>query len=171
MERVLIVGCPGAGKSTMARQLAEQLNLPLVHLDALFWLPDWKEREKDEFDALVLEELRKPQWIIDGNFGRTLSTRLQYCDTVIYLDFSSFACLRGVLKRVITTHGKVRLDMGAGCPERFDWAFLKYVRNFNKTTREKMLSRIAAADPSVTRIILRNRRQVTKLLKTIRECQ
>ena len=167
MERVLIVGCPGAGKSTMARQLAEQLNLPLVHLDALFWLPDWKEREKDEFDALVLEELRKPKWIIDGNFGRTLSTRLQYCDTVIYLDFSSFACLRGVLKRVITTHGKVRLDMGAGCPERFDWAFLKYVWNFNKTTREKMLSRMSSADPSVKRITLRNRRQVKKFLNTL----
>lgn len=166
MERILIIGCPGSGKSTLARQIAKKLNHPLVHLDSLFWLPAWKERDKEEFDAMVLEELQKPKWIIDGNYGRTLPLRLQYCDTVIFLDFSSFACMRGVLQRVIANRGKVRSDMGAGCPERFDWSFMTYVWQFNRTQRKKLYDKLAAA-PSVKRVILRNRRQVKKFLNTL----
>jgi adenylate kinase family enzyme len=167
MERILIVGCPGAGKSTLARQLTEKLDLPLVHLDALFWLPGWVERDRETFDSLLFAELSKPKWIIDGNFSRTFSTRLDHCDTVIYLDFSRVSCVCGVLKRVMTNLGKVRPDMGEGCPERFDLAFLTYVWNFNKRNREKMFSRMDAADPSVQRIVLHNRRQVKKFLSSL----
>ena len=167
MERILIIGCPGAGKSTLARQMAEKLDLPLIHLDSLFWLPGWVERDKGEFDALLAEELGKPQWIIDGNYGRTLSARLEACDTVILLDFGRFACLRGVLKRVITQRGKVRPDMGAGCPERFDRAFLKYVWSFRKTQRNKLFAKLAAAPDSVSRIVLKRRRRVKAFLKSL----
>ena len=136
MERILIIGCGGSGKSTLARQLGEKLNLPVVHLDKLFWKPGWVESSKEEIDAKIMEEISKPQWIMDGNFNRTMPVRIKYCDAVIYLDFSRFACLRGVLKRVLTTYGKVRPDMGDGCPERFDWEFLKWVWNFKKNKRE-----------------------------------
>ena len=151
------------GKSFLSWKLSEKLDLPLVHLDSLFWLPGWKERSRDEFDLLLGAELNKPQWIIDGNFGRTLPLRLEYCDTVIFLDFSRWACVCGVLKRVLSNWGKVRPDMGAGCPERFDWAFLKFVWNFNKTGRKKLYSRFSSADPSVKIVILRNRRQAPAL--------
>lgn len=167
MERVLIIGCPGAGKSTLGRLLADKTGLPLVHLDALFWLPGWKERDKSEFDALVLAELGKPKWIMDGNYGRTLSTRLKYCDTVIFLDYGRFTCLWGVLKRVFIHRGDVRPDMGEGCPERFDWAFLKYVWSFSKTNRDKLLSRIQAASGFVTCVILKNRREGAKFLESL----
>lgn len=167
MERILIVGCPGAGKSTLARQMAEKLDLPLIHLDQLFWLPGWVSREKNDFDALLQAELDKPKWIIDGNYGRTLSRRLEYCDTVIFLDFSTAACLRGVLKRVFSSRGKVRPDMGAGCPERLDWKFLNYVRTFRRNHWESLMEKIFVADPSVNRIFLRNRRQVEKFLKQL----
>ena len=167
MERILIIGCPGAGKSTLARQLAEKLDLPLIHLDSLFWLPGWKERDKGEFDALLAEELGKPQWIIDGNYGRTLATRLEFCDTVIFLDFGRFACLRGVLTRVWTQRGKVRPDMGEGCPERFDWTFFKYVWSFRKTNRDKLYAKLSASPDSVSRIILKTRRQVKRFLASL----
>jgi adenylate kinase family enzyme len=167
MERILIIGCPGAGKSTLSRQMAEKLDLPLIHLDSLFWLPGWKERDKGEFDALLAAELDKPQWIMDGNYGRTLATRLEFCDTVIFLDFGRFACLRGVLKRVITQRGKVRPDMGAGCPERFDWTFLKYVWSFRKSQRDKLYAKLSASPDAVSRIILKNRRQVKKFLESL----
>ena len=137
MERIIIIGCGGAGKSTLARQLGEKTGLPVVHLDKLFWHPGWVESTKDEIDAKILEEMQKPQWILDGNYNRTLPMRLEKCDTVIYLDFSRFACLMGVVKRVVTTYGKVRPDMGEGCPERFDWEFLQWVWNFNRKHREK----------------------------------
>ena len=167
MERILVIGCPGAGKTTLARQMSEKLNLPLIHLDSLFWLTGWKERERDEFDRLLGEALEKPKWIIDGNYGRTLPLRLQYCDTVVFLDFPTGVCLWGVIRRVVTNWGRVRPDMGAGCPERLDWEFLRYVRDFNKTNREKLLSKIAAADPSVKVITLKSRREVRKFCNEI----
>ena len=167
MERILIIGCPGAGKSTLARQMAQKLGIPLVHLDAMFWLPGWVERDKGEFDGLLLEELTKPNWIIDGNYSRTLATRLEYCDTVIFLDFSTAACLCGVLKRVLSNRGKVRADMGPGCPERFDFKFLQYVRNFRRTSRDKLMAKLEAASPRVKPIVLRNRRQVTAFLASL----
>ena len=74
---------------------------------------------------------------MDGNFNRTIPERLERCDTVIYLDFSRLACGRGVIKRIVTTHGTVRPDMGEGCPERIDFEFLKWVWNFNKNKRER----------------------------------
>ena len=136
MERILIIGCGGAGKSTLAQQLGKKLNLPVVHLDKLFWKPGWVESSQEEMDEKIRQELEKPKWIMDGNFNRTIPERMKYCDTVIYLDFSRTACWLGVLKRILTTYGKVRPDMGEGCPERFDLDFLKWVWNFNKKNRE-----------------------------------
>ena len=81
MKRILIIGNAGAGKSTFAKALSQKLGLPLVHLDQLFWYGDWQTVERSEFDRQLQAELEKPQWIIDGNFSRTLPHRLQYCDT------------------------------------------------------------------------------------------
>ncbi len=168
MERIIIIGCGGAGKSTLARKLGEMLDLPVVHLDKLFWKPGWVETTAEEFDALLAMELVKDHWIMDGNFNRTMPKRIKRCDTIIYLDFSRFACLTGVLKRIITTYGKVRPDMGEGCPERIDLDFLKWVWNFNKNKREsyyKMLNEVE----NVETIVLKNRRAVKLFLKNLNQ--
>lgn len=166
MERILIIGCGGAGKSTLARQMGEKTGLPVVHLDQLFWHPGWVESTKDEIDAKILEELGKPRWIMDGNYNRTLPLRLEKCDTVIYLDFSRFACLLGVLKRVLTTYGTVRPDMAEGCPERFDLEFLQWVWNFNKNHREKYY-RLLNETEGIEKIVLKNRRMVKRFLRSL----
>ena len=101
MKRIIIIGCGGAGKSTLARQLGEKLNLPVVHLDKLFWRPNWISVSQEEFDELHRRELAKETWILDGNFNRTMPERIARCDTVIYLDFSRFACLMGVARRIV----------------------------------------------------------------------
>ena len=163
MERIVIIGCGGAGKSTLARQLGEKLNIPVVHLDKLFWNPGWVEKSKEEFDALHEQELAKEKWIMDGNFNRTMPQRIARCDTVIYLDFSRIACLLGVLKRVLTTYGKVRPDMGEGCPERIDFEFLKWVWGYNKNKRERNYKLLNEAQHAET-IVLKNRRAVRKFL-------
>ena len=164
MKRVLIIGCSGAGKSTLARKLGEKTGLPVVHLDALFWKPGWVESEREAFDAGVLAELEKSAWIMDGNYARTLPMRLEKCDTVIYLDFPRLLCIFGVLKRVLTTYGTVRPDMPEGCPERFDWEFLKWVWNFNRNNREKTYGQLEKL-PADKVIILKNRREVRKFLQ------
>jgi adenylate kinase family enzyme len=95
-----------------------------------------------------------------------MSQRLERCDTVIYLDFSRFACLMGVLKRVITTYGKERPDMGEGCPERIDFEFLKWVWDFNKNKRERYYKMLNEAEGKQT-IVLKNRRMVKRFLKSL----
>jgi adenylate kinase family enzyme len=166
MERIVIIGCGGAGKSTLARQLGEKLDIPVVHLDKLFWRPGWVQVSKEEFDKLHREVLAREKWIMDGNFDRTMEERITRSDTVIYLDFSRFACLMGVLKRVFITYGKVRPDMGEGCPERIDWDFLKWVWDFNKNKREKNYRLLNEAEGKET-IVLKNRRAVKKFLEQV----
>ena len=166
MERIVIIGCGGSGKSTLARQLGEKLNLPVVHLDKLWWKPGWVETSREDFDAKLAEELAKPQWIMDGNFNRTIETRIAKCDTIIYLDFSRVACVLGVLKRVITTYGKVRPDMGDGCPERFDLEFLKWVWSFNDKNRQRYYGILNEAQ-GVETIVLKNRRMVKRFLNSL----
>ena len=165
MERIMIIGCGGAGKSTLARQLGEKTGLPVVHLDKLFWRPGWVSLSREEFAAVHRAAIAGERWIMDGNFDRTIPERLARCDTVIYLDFSRLTCLLGVAKRVLTTYGKVRPDMGDGCPERIDWEFLKWVWNFNKNKRERYHRLLREAEAKV--IILKNRRQVRKFLGSI----
>ena len=166
MERIIIIGCGGSGKSTLARALGEKTGLPVVHLDKLFWKPGWVESTRDEIDAKIQMEMEKPRWIMDGNYNRTMAERIRHCDTVIYLDFSRMACVFGVLKRVITTYGTVRPDMGEGCPERFDWKFLQWVWNYNREKRERNYRLLKEAE-DVEIIILKNRTAVKKFLKSL----
>ena len=118
MQKILLIGNAGAGKTTFAKQLALKLHLPLVHLDNLYWCGDWDHLSRDEFDVILQSELEKPQWIIDGNFNRTIPYRLQYCDTVFYFDFPTITCLAGITKRTLTNLGKVRPDMGGNLRHR-----------------------------------------------------
>lgn len=166
MERILIIGCGGAGKSTLARQLGEKLELPVVHLDKLFWKPGWVEESFEEFDRKLAIELEKTRWIMDGNFNRTMPQRLSKCDTIIYLDFSRWACLWGVVRRIITTYGTVRPDMGDGCPERFDLNFLRWVWNYNRDKRQRNY-RLLNEATHAEKIVLKNHRMVKQFLKSL----
>ena len=163
MKRIMIIGCGGAGKSTLARQLGEKTGLPVIHLDKLFWHPGWVESSKDEIDEKIMAAMAEPRWIMDGNYNRTLPKRLQHCDMVIYLDFSRLACLLGVTKRVLTTYGTVRPDMAEGCPERFDLEFLRWVWNFNKKHQERYYRLLNETD-GIEKIVLKDRRAVRRFL-------
>lgn len=136
MKRILVIGGNGSGKTTISGKLSAKFGLPLVHLDALYWRDNWTTVSRDEFDRLLQIELEKPEWIIDGNFSRTMEHRFRYADTILYFDFSTLKCICGILKRVIKNHGESRPDMGGNCPERFDWQFMKDVFYFNRRNRK-----------------------------------
>ena len=173
MRRILIIGNAGSGKSTFAVALAQKLGLPLIHLDQLYWQGNWEHVSREEFDAVLQAELKKTQWIIDGNFNRTLPHRLANCDTVFFFDMPAALCLWGITKRVLTNYGKTRKDMGGNCPEYFDKQKLELYRNvlaFNRQHRKdyyKLLENAAHAKV----IVFRNRRQVKDFLKGCEEEQ
>ncbi len=127
MERVLVIGSPGAGKSTAAERLAASLRVPVHHLDMLFWQPGWREPRREEFEGRLARVLAEPAWVVDGNYLWTLPKRLAVADAVLWLDFPTSTCLHGVLARWVRFRGQQRPDMAPHCPEKVDWTFLWYV--------------------------------------------
>ena len=166
MEKILIIGCPGSGKTTLARALGEKLGLTVVHLDRLWWTGGWQNVSMEEFDARLENALKLDKWIIDGNYSRTMETRLQHCDTVIYLDFSRWTCLTGWIRRVIRNWGHARPDMGEGCAEWFDPEMAKWIWDFNKNNRERYYRLLNETD-NIEKIVLKNRRAVKRFLKSL----
>ena len=139
MRRVLVLGCPGAGKSTLARSLGEALSLPVVHLDKLWWKSGWVNRTEGEFDALLDAVLLGEEWVIDGNYLRTLPRRLERCDAVVLLDYPRRVCLFRALRRILSWRGRPRPDMAADCPERLDGEFVRWIWEFHRTQRPRVL--------------------------------
>ena len=167
MKRILIIGCGGAGKTTLARQLGEKLNLPVVHLDQIFWSPgNWQHMERAAFDAALERELAKECWIMDGNYDRTLPLRMQHCDTIIYLDFTMVRCMTGWLGRVIKNWGHARADMAPGCNEWFDPEMARFIWRYNRDNRQRNY-RLLNEAKGVEAIVLKNRCAVKKFLKSL----
>ncbi len=163
MEKIIIIGCPGSGKTTLAKLLGDKLNLPVVHLDRLQWKGNWETIRGEEFDNLLKAEMEKDAWIIDGNYNRTIPMRLQYCDTVIFLDYPTLVSISGALTRMIKNYGKVRQDMGGNCRERFDPKFFWFILTFNIKNRKRYYRMLEDTEDKNV-IILRSRKEAEKFL-------
>jgi len=133
-NKISIIGGPGTGKTTLSNILSKKYNLPVTHLDGIHHLNNWKIRDKSERDQIILDIIKKEKWVIDGTYHNTLKIRLEKSDFIIWLDYSTFAQLNGVLKRYFKTHGKEREEI-PGCKERLNLEFLKYILNYNKKKR------------------------------------
>ncbi len=169
MKRILIIGNAGSGKTTFAKALAEKTQLPLVHLDKLFWCGEWEHLSRDEFDAVLQIELEKDEWIIDGNFSRTIPHRLKYCDTVFYFDLPAITCLWGSTVRVIKNYGKSRDDMGGNCPEYFDKqkvSLYKAIFSFNRNHRKKY-RKLLGEQKNKNVVIFKSRKQACSYLNSL----
>lgn len=151
MQRVLIIGSPGAGKSTLAHAVAARTQLPLYHMDKIHWLPGWIERDRAEALAEVEQVLDHARWIIDGNYGSSLPIRIQRADTVVWLDYPTHLCLGRALKRWWHYRGRSRPDMTDGCPERLNLEFLLYVLMFRSNWQHRNGQAMAAFSGTVLR--------------------
>ena len=135
MKKVIIIGCPGSGKSTFARALHRKTGIPLHHLDLLYWNADKTTVEKSVFLDRLARVIATDSWIIDGNYGSTLEQRLAACDTVIFLDYPLDVCLDGIRAR----RGKPRDDMPWIETEE-DAEFIRFIEGYNDQQRPKVLS-------------------------------
>ncbi|MFD1674403.1 DNA topology modulation protein [Alicyclobacillus fodiniaquatilis] len=164
MKKIMIIGSGGSGKSVMARKLGDITKLPVYHLDALFWKPGWVATPNDEWDDMQKELIQRDEWIIDGMYNRTLDIRLSAADTVIFIDLPRWITTYRVIKRRVQYHGKTRPDLHDGCPEKLDWAFVKWVWNFPKNRRAIIMEKIQKhANKNV--IILRSLKDIDELIE------
>lgn len=139
MQRVLVVGIPGGGKTTLAMKLAEKTGLPLIELDQVFWRPGWKVTPRDEWRMKLTQMVAEPRWIIAGHYGNSLDIRLPRADTVIICDRNRVTALRRAAMRMLVSYGRQREGMAEGCPERFELDFFRYIWRFNDRERPRLI--------------------------------
>ena len=158
MKKVIVIGCPGSGKSTVSRAVHNKLGIPLYHLDMMYWNADKTTVEKSVFLERLSIVLEKDEWIIDGNYGATMELRMAACDTVIFLDYSLDVCLDGIRER----RGKPRSDMPWIETEE-DSEFIEFIKNYNEQQKPKVLELLKKySDKNI--IILESREQADAFL-------
>lgn len=169
MQRVLVMGCCGSGKTTFARALAAKFDLPLISLDRLFWQPGWRESDPGDFSRKVTHETAQTAWVMDGNYIRhgAGAMRRERADTVLWFDLPRHVCVAGILRRIVTSYGKVRPEMAPGCPERFDPAFLHYVWTYGKFQRPDLLEYFKGLRPDQRFVTFSTRAQASVFLSGV----
>ncbi len=136
MKKIMVIGCPGSGKSTFSRTLHKLTGIPLFHLDMMNWNSDRTIVDKDIFLNQLLKTIHMDEWIIDGNYGSTIELRLQACDTVVFLDYSTNICLDGIKKR----RGKQRTDIPwIENEDEEDTEFIEFIKNYNYQNRPMVM--------------------------------
>lgn len=162
MKKVIILGCPGSGKSTFARKLQEKTGLPLYYLDMIWHKPDKTTLTQEEFDEKLHELIARDEWIIDGNYSRTLEPRLQACDTAFVFDLPLEVCLAGAQARV----GTKRIDMPWEETE-LSQEFLNYILSFSQQQLPRLLQLARQYSAQKQVVFFRSRQECDDFLKSL----
>lgn len=162
MERIAIIGCGGSGKSTIAKHLSTLLDLPLTHLDAIFYDQGWNPLPHEEFAAEQEKLVAGERWLIEGNYASTLPIRLTAADTVIFLDLPAITCLWGILQRRWRYRGGQHHQDGVF--DRITVSFIKYIWGYRKTMRPKVIALTAEHGSGATLIVLPSRKAANQFV-------
>ena len=169
MERILVMGSSGSGKSTFARRLSTMTGIPMVSLDALYWRPGWIPSDPAEFEERVTDVACQPRWIMDGNYiSHGGEIRRRVADGVFWFDLPRRTCMVGILARIATSYGQVRSEMAPGCPEKIDAEFFRYVWTYRARQRPKLLKYFEGLRPDQAFICFTSRVQAKRYLTDVR---
>ena len=160
-RRILVLGCPGSGKSTFARRLQEKTGLPLIHLDNVWWRADRTHISRDEFDRVLAGLLAGESWIMDGDYSRTYEVRLRACDTAIFLDYPEAVCMAGIVARV----GQNRPDMPWTEPT-LDPELVALVQNYARDNRP-LICALLEKYPDKQALVFTSREEADRWLEQI----
>ena len=167
--KIAIIGYSGAGKSTLAEKLSNYYSIPKLHMDTLQFQPGWQDSDRDWMEAEMKNFLSEhTNWVIDGNYSWCYhEERMREADQIIFLNFSLLPCLFRAFKRYLTYRGKVRESMAAGCPERFDWDFIRWILWDGRTKNAKeRYQQIQESYPEKV-IVLRSQKEMDYFLENL----
>jgi len=165
VERVLVIGSGGAGKTTLSLALAEVTGLPVIHLDEHYWRDGWAPTAAAEWQEKVQELVRAPRWIMDGNYGGTLPLRLEAADTIVFLDVPRARCVWRVLRRGFRYRGRSRPSLPPGCRERVTLEFLSWIWSYPRRRRPDILARLEAVSDRRHVVVLHGDEDVRRFLR------
>lgn len=168
--RVLVVGSSGAGKTTLARRVANKLELTHLSMDReFFWLPGWVARERSEQRKMIAEAVMEDRWVMDGSNPSSFDLRLPRAHIVLWMRVPRLVCIYSVYRRAIKTYGRTRQDMAEGCKEQLpDKEFLSYIWNFNKRHAPLFERNFDLYGPDVPIFQVKSRRETNRLLDLIK---
>jgi adenylate kinase family enzyme len=167
LERVVILGTGGAGKSTLARELSLRTGLPVVHLDVVLWKPGWTRGSREDDRRAFAAAIAGDRWILDGDFLSVGGgeARFERADTVVFLDLPRRTCLRRVLTRAVRDRRRRRPDLPEGCAEGFDLDLLRWMWSYPQNSRPRILRILEGLDGSVGVHMLRSPAEVRRFVQ------
>lgn len=164
MKKIIVIGCPGSGKSYFSKKLSEILNIPKYHLDCIYWKENWAPTSKEIFIEKIKDILSQDNYIIDGNYNSTLRIRFESCDTIYFLDMPTQICIDSIIFRT----GKKREDLPDYLTEDGNIEeFLELVKNFNETKRNNIINLIEEYKHKNI-IVFKNREEVNQYLLNLK---
>ncbi len=164
-ERILIIGCCGSGKSTLAKRIYNKTKLPLIHLDKLYYKPEWQRTPQTEWEKVVCNLCKTDKWIMDGNYISSLPIRIKEAELIIFLDINRWLCLyRAILRSSISE--QQRSDMADGCIERHSLELYRFIWTFNKIIRPRIYGVLEQHEDKKI-YILKSRQDINQFLETL----
>lgn len=163
-ERILIIGCSGSGKTTLDRQLGKFTCLPIIHLDNYYWTENWGRKSDDKWNEIVNDLCKQSQWIMDGNYTKTIPIRIQHATSIIYLDIPRWKCLvRVFIRRFRLFHNKNRNDIPTHCNERLNLEFYRWIWNYPRRSRNTTIEFLQTSECQIYH--LKSNREIHDFIK------
>jgi len=164
VEKIVVIGSPGAGKTDFALQLGKICNIKVLHLDRLFWKRGWGKKSRDARIDILYQVMLEKQWIIEGTYLGSFEPRLEEADTIIFLDMLPLLCLWRIIIRHWKNRGKPRRDLPMDSKDKLTLGLMLKVLAFPFAERKRLKQTLNKYDSG--RVIwLHSRKGVAKFLK------
>jgi len=165
--KVMVIGYSGSGKSTFSKRFSSVYDLPILHLDRIFFGPNWIERDKKIVEQEIRDFMKQPNWLIDGHYRHLAKERFIESTQIFIFDFNRFKCLYGAVLRRIKHHNKSRDSIADGCKERLNLSFIWWILHTGRKKDTKVLLKGYQETYKDKVVVFKSRRQVSLYLRKI----